>query len=334
MVFVTGGTGLLGTHILLELLSRGNQVRALKRSTSDPSITQQVFQFYLKDKWQSEFDKIEWIEGDLSDISILDEAIKGCTHVYHAAAMVSFIKKDFKRMWKVNKEGTENIVNVCLSHQVKQLCYVSSTSAVAKSPDLDLQVESTKWKSDPSNSNYAVTKYAAELEIWRGVEEGLDAVIVNPSIILGPGNWNESSISIFKVVKNGLKFFTPGENAFVDARDVATIMCELSERNIVNDRFLVISENRPFKSVFDSIAKAFNVKAPSTLVKPWMAAIAWRLEGLLRVLFGRKQNITKETARSSMSKTHFSNTKIKEQLNFQFIPVDESIQNAVNFFNR
>ena len=188
--------------------------------------------------------------------------------------------------------------------------------------------------SSPNNSNYAVTKYSAENEVWRGVEEGLNAVIVNPCVILGPGNWNESSLSIFKVIKKGLKFYTPGLNAFVDARDVAFAMAELSEQKIENERFLVTSENLYFKELFDLMAKAFNVKPPSTKVKPWMAGLAWRLEGLLHFLFGKKQNITKETARSSMNITKYSSQKLIDRIGIEFYSIEESVKNAVDYFEK
>lgn len=332
MIFVTGGTGLLGTHVLLELLSRGEKIRALKRSTSDLNMVKSVFDYYLKGKSEEEFNKIEWVEGDILDITSLEEGIMGCSIVYHCAALVSFKRRDFKNLIKLNKYGTANVVNVCLGQNIDHLVYVSSTAALGRTEDKEVYDEENKWVKSGSNTGYSISKYSAENEVWRGVEEGLDAVIVNPSVILGIGDWNESSLSIFKVVKNGLKFYTSGANAFVDARDVAFIMAELSKRRIVNDRFLCISENLYFKELFDKIAKGFNVKAPSIKVKKWMANLAWKIEGILG-FFGRKQNITRETARSSMSVTKYSNTKIRKLLNFEFITIDQSVENAVGFFN-
>jgi nucleoside-diphosphate-sugar epimerase len=332
MVFVTGGTGLLGAHVLLELLSRGKDVRALKRSNSDVEKMKSVFAFYLNSRAQVEFNKITWVDGDLLDISSLEEAIDGCSEVFHCAAKVSFIKKDFDEMWRVNKIGTENIVNVCLAKKVAHLCYISSTATIGKNQEHPLNTEKDKWIKEKDNSNYSVTKYSAEMEVWRGIEEGLKAVILNPSVILGPGNWNESSISIFKVIKKRLKFYTSGENAFVDARDVATIAVELTDRRAHAERYLVVAENMTFKDLFNLIAQKFKVKPPSVLVKPWMARLAWKTEGILRFLFQRKQNITRETARSSMSINRYSNEKVKAALNFQFISVENSVINAVKYF--
>lgn len=334
MIFVTGGTGLLGTHVLIELLKRGEKVRALKRPNSDLTLVKKVFDFYLEKNAEQFFNQIEWVEGSILDIVLLQNGMKDCTVVYHCAALVSFKRRDFKKLIKTNKEGTANVVNVCLGLKMDHLCYVSSTAAIGRSETKEVYDETNKWVSSSENSGYAVSKYLGENEVWRGVEEGLNAVIVNPSVIFGPGNWNESSLSIFKVVKKGLKFYTPGVNAFVDARDVAKIMVELSVKRIFNERFLVVSENLKFQHLFEQIATEFNVKAPSILVKPWMAALAWRLEGLLAFFFGRKQNITRETARSSMNSTSYANQKIKERLKFEFIPIKDSVKNAVLFFNK
>jgi dihydroflavonol-4-reductase len=332
MIFVTGASGLLGSHLLIELLSRGEEIKALKRTSSKLDTVKSIFHFYLGDKSETEFNKISWIDGDVLDINSLIEGISGCNKVYHCAAMVSFVKKDFKKMMKVNKTGTANVVNVCIDSPIEQLVYVSSTAAIGRDGSKEFYTEDNKWVSNPDNSNYAVTKYSAENEVWRGVEEGLNAIIVNPCVILGPGNWNESSLSIFKVVKKGLRFYTPGLNAFVDVRDVAYAMVELSDNKIENQRFLVTSENVFFKDLFEKIAKAFDVKAPSIKVKPWLAGLAWRIEGFLHFLFGKKQNITKETAGSSMKITKYSSQKLKDAIGIEFYSIDDSVENAANYF--
>lgn len=332
MIFVTGATGLLGSHVLVELLKRGKKIRALKRKTSNLKPLRSVFLHYFGEHADAEFEKIQWVEGDILDIPSLENGIEGCSIVYHCAALVSFKKRDFKNLMKVNKEGTANVVNVSLGHNITQFCHVSSTAAIGRSISKDVYDENDKWVNSGNNSNYAISKFSAENEVWRGKEEGLNVVIINPCVILGVGDWNESSLSLFKIIKKGLKFFTPGTNAFVDARDVAYVICELSERKIENDRFLVISENLPFKVLFEKIATAFGVKPPNIQVKKWMTGIAWRIEGILAFLFGKKQNITKETAQSSMMTTKYSNEKIKKAIGYEFIPIDESIKHAVAFF--
>lgn len=334
MILVTGGTGLLGTHVLVELTKGEEKIRALKRKSSDLSHFIRVFDFYFGADSIKHQEKIDWVEGDILDIVSLEDAVKGCTIVYHCAALVSFVKRDFRKLIKVNKEGTANVVNVCLSEKIDHLCYVSSTAAIGRAEFKEVYDETNKWQSSKHNSGYAVSKYLAENEVWRGVEEGLNAVIVCPSVILGPGNWNESSLSIFKVAKKGLKFYTPGLNAFVDARDVAKCMTELSNQRIFNERFLTFSENVKYQMLFEKIAKKFGVKAPSILVKPWMAGLAWRIEGLLRFFFGRKQNITKETAHSSMQTTKYANQKLVDRIGYKYYSIDDAIDNAVNYFNQ
>jgi nucleoside-diphosphate-sugar epimerase len=334
MIFVTGGTGLLGTHVLVELLRRDKKIRALYRSENRLNQVKKSFDHYFGTQSKAKFNQITWVKGDILDISSLQEHIKGCSVVYHCAALVSFRKKDFKKLMKINKEGTANVVNVALSLNVDHLCYVSSTAAIGRQENKEFYDENNKWTNSRENSNYAISKYSGEQEVWRGVEEGLNAVIVNPSVILGVGDWNESSLSIFKVVYKGLKFYTNGINAFVDARDVAYIMCELSDKAIFNTRFLTISENVSFKHLFTLIANEFGTKAPSIQVKKWMAGLAWRIEGLLAFLFGKKQNITQETARSSMAVTKYSNEKVKKALNYEFIPLADTVKHAVNYFKK
>jgi len=332
MIFITGGTGLLGSHVLVELLKRGKSVRAMYRKKERIHQVENVFKHFFGTEATAYFSKIEWIEGDLLDVSTLDKGIKGCDTIYHCAALVSFKKRDFKRLMKINKEGTANVVNCSLSHNVERICYVSSTAAIGLSETKAVNDENNKWVKSSDNSNYAISKYSAENEIWRAKEEGLETVIINPSVILGVGDWNESSLTLFKAIKKGLKFFTPGANAFVDARDVAHILCELDERDIINDRFLVIGENLAFKELFELIADEFNVKRPSIKVKSWMAAIAWRIEGILHFFFGKTQTITRETSKSAMRVTKFSNEKIKKALNYEFVSIEMSVKHTVKYF--
>lgn len=332
MILVTGATGLLGTHVMLELLARGKKIRALRRETSNLEQVRKVFRYYLGEKGDNQFDTIEWVVGNVNDVESLHEAVQGCSAVFHCAAIVSFRRRDFKKLIKVNKEGTANVVNSCLLNQIDHLVHVSSTAALGRVENKTVYDEKNKWVTSSANSGYAVSKYLAEMEVWRGAEEGLNVCVVNPSVIIGPGDWNESSVSIFRIIKKGLRFYTRGANAFVDARDVATIMAELSERRIFGQRYLTISENLSFRDLFKLIAAGFGVKAPGTEAKPWMAALVWRLESLL-ALFGRKQNITRETARSAMAVTQYSNEKIKSEINFEFIPIEKAVQNTVRFFS-
>ncbi len=331
MVFVTGGTGLLGSHLLVELSKRQFNIRALKRQSSDLTEVKILFKFYLNDIDLLIFNKINWVDGDINDITNLPELIKGCDTVYHCAGFVSFAKKDFKKLIQINKNGTANIVNICLKLGVKKLSYVSSTAAIGREEKQDVITENNKWVNSKSNSNYAVSKYLGEMEVWRGKQEGLNVSIVNPSVILGAGNWNNSSLTLFKSIKKGLKFYPTGTNAFVDARDVSFCMVELIEKNIFGERFLTISENIKFRDLFEMIAKEIGVNSPTIQVKPWMVGLAWRTEATKCFFTRQSPQITKETADAAMQINKYSNQKIKTALNISFIPIKKSIKNAVTY---
>lgn len=330
MVFVTGGTGLLGSHVLVELSKRGRSIRALKRNTSDLTNVKRVFAFYLKNESKALFNSIDWVDGDINDVSSLQDTMQGCNEVYHCAGYVSFWRKDFKKLMKINKTGTANMVNVALSLGVDKFSHVSSTAAVGRNELSSSYTESNKWITSPLNSNYAVSKYSAEMEVWRAQEEGLNVSIVNPSVILGAGNWEDSSLTLFLNVEKGIKFYTEGTNAFVDARDVAFCMAELMDQNVFGERYLTISENVCFRDLFFMIADEIGTKRASIKVKPWMAAIAWRLE-MVKSIVGSKPKITKETAHSAMNESFYSNEKVRTKLNHNFITIKASIQNAVAF---
>lgn len=331
MVFVTGGTGLLGSHLLVELSKRRFNIRALKRQSSDLTEVKMLFKFYLNDIDLSIFNKIEWVDGDINEVTSLPELIDGCETVYHCAGFVSFAKKDFKKLLTINKKGTANIVNTCLKLGIKKLSYVSSTAAIGRDVKQDVITENNKWVNSKSNSNYAVSKYLGEMEVWRGKEEGLNVSIVNPSVILGAGNWNDSSLTLFKSIEKGLKFYPTGTNAFVDARDVAFCMVELVEKKIFGERFLIISENIKFRGLFEMITKEMGLKPPSIQVKPWMAGIAWRIETAKCFFTKQSPQITKETARASMQTNLYSNQKIKQLLEISFTSIKESVKNAIDY---
>ena len=331
MVFLTGGTGLLGSHLLIELLKRGKMVRALKRSSSSLSNVKNILSYYLGDKSDQLFGSIQWVDGDINDITTLQKAMNGCDEVYHCAGYVSFYRKDFNNLMKINKEGTANLVNISLVLGVKKFSYVSSTAAIGRDKKGIEYTENSKWVTSSENSNYAVSKYSGEMEVWRGQEEGLNTSIVNPCVILGAGGWDEGSLTLFKNVNKGLKFYTEGVNAFVDARDVAYCMTELMEQNKFNDRFLITSENVSFKDLFYNIADELEKKRPSIKVTHFLAGVAWRIESIKSGLFGIKPKITKETTRSAMSISNYSNKKIAKELGHKFIPIKESVKNAVLF---
>ncbi len=330
MNFITGGTGLLGAHLLYHLVSKGEPVRALKRKGSSLKTAQDIFEFYSADK--TLFSKVEWVDGDVLDIPSLQEAMQGCDYVYHCAAKVSFAKRDKEQMFKINIEGTHNVVNMALKLNIKKLCHVSSTAALGDSAENGKITEEKLWEDKEGRSNYAFSKKFSEMEVWRGIEEGLNAVIVNPSVIIGPGNEEKSSASLFNKVKKGLKFYTHGVNGFVDARDVTEIMVRLMKSDIHSERFLAISENISFKELFENIAYHLKLPAPSREAKRWMAEIIWRVDALRCFLFRAQPFITKENAQSAYRKAYYSNEKAKERLGFEYRSVRKSVEDAAAFY--
>lgn len=331
MVFVTGGTGLLGSHLLVELTQQHDQITAIYRNKSKIDTVKKCFDYYLDDAADIHFNKVKWVECDVLDIPSLEEVMEGHKIVYHCAAIVSFAKRDFNKMMEINRYGTENMVNISLHIGVEKFCFVSSTAAVGnKDIPAEKEVdENGSWILTDETSGYSVTKYSAEKEVWRGMEEGLNVVIVNPSVIFGAGDWNESSMKIFKTLNNGMKFYSPGANAFVDARDVSKIMLELMNRNIFGERFLCIGANTSFKYLFDLTTKELGLKPPTKQVHPFLMGITWRLSVLWSALTFSKPLITKSAARNAFNSIKYSNQKIKNTIAYDFYSLEETVKNAV-----
>lgn len=328
MILVTGGTGLVGSHILLKLSLQEKKFIALKRATSSMSVCRKVFAYYNSTHL---FNKITWVEGDVNDISSLKEAIIGCNKIIHCAAIVSFHYSDIDIMRKINIEGTANLMNVALEHCIQKCVYISSVAALGYEPNIIID-ESSYFKHQNKNSNYSITKYYAEQEVWRASAEGMDVVIVNPSIILGPGNWNSGSSQIFKKIYDGLKFYTEGGSGYVDVIDVADAVLALLFSNIKNERFILNSVNLSYRECFNKIAESFNKPKATIKVTPLLKEIAWRVEFLKSVLTGIKPLITKETANNSMVFRKYSNNKIKTHIGFEFTPIDQTIKKYSQWF--
>jgi dihydroflavonol-4-reductase len=327
MIFVTGGTGLLGTHLAHELLLRGHSVRLTFRNEKSKQKIKNLFQYYSPDKANVLYSQIEWVKCDVLDIIQLEEAMKGCEFVYHCAAFVSFNRKDFNDVMKINREGTANVVNVALHLGVKKFCFVSSTSAIGKNANRAIS-EQDKWTKTKNTSGYSISKFSAEKEVWRGIQEGLESVIINPSVIFGAGDWSESSLTIFKTINSGFSFYSSGANAFVDARDVAYCMVELMNSSISNENFLCTGTNLSFKNLFELIAKEAKVKPPTIKAGKFLSLLALRIDAI-KGFFSGKRKLTKETVHSSMSISEYDSSKLKQTLNFDFKPIEETIQNAV-----
>lgn len=332
MILVTGGTGLVGSHLLFDLAKKGENIRALKRENSSLQDVRDCFAYY-SDKADELFDKIEWVNGDMLDTDSLDDALEGITKVYHSAALVSFKKADKNLMKNINVEGTRNIVDACLDHKIEKLCFVSSVAALGTPEEKeDIVSETTPWSPEDKRSGYSISKFNSELEVWRGIEEGLDAVIVNPSIILGPGQWHKGSSLLFTTVAKGMKYFTRGITGYVDVRDVSKAMVQLMDSDIKNERFLLNADNCSYEFIFKSIAKALNLPEPQKYASPLLTGIGWRLAYLKKIFLFQEPGFTRATARSSHNRTYYSNQKIKDTLNFEFITVEDSIKDAAKHY--
>lgn len=330
MILVTGATGLVGSHLVYQLLKRGEKIRAVKRATSNVSNVLKVFSYYDR-KPAILCSKIEWVDADLMDVEEVDSLFDDISEVYHCAAMVSFAPKDKKNLLKFNSGITANLVNASIRKDVKKFGMISSVAVLDKSQDKET-TEADYWKNDPAVSVYGISKYMSEMEVWRGVEEGLNAVIVNPSLILGPGNWSNSSSTLFETAHRGMPFYSDGTNGFVDVRDVAKATIELMDKGVFGERFILNAENWLLRNSFSAMAKALGTKVPHIPLSKNLAGVYWRLEWLKSFVFGSQPKVTKETVNTAFSTTRYSNQKIKDLLGIEFIPVQQSIEEFSRFY--
>lgn len=329
MVIVIGGTGLVGSHLLFKLTKTEKSIVATFQTESKIQRVKQLFDYYQSDEAEVLWKKIIWKKVNVLDLFGLEELISENDEVYHCAALVSFHRKDFNNLMKINREGTTNVVNVSLDKNIKKLCYVSSTAAVSGGAENSV-TENTKWKKNPETSSYSISKYGAEREIWRGIIEGLNAVMVNPCVILGAGNWSESSLTILGTIKKGLSFYPPGGNAVVDARDVVNVMQQLMKSDIEAERYLLIGENISFKDLFSKIALRMKKNPPKKAVDSFGLNFARYIFRFIYFFSSKRSPITKETVNSALDTVVYSNEKCKKKLNYSFYTLDDTIENAVN----
>lgn len=331
MVFVTGGSGLIGSHLLLALCRTGKNVKALIRDASAKPDIKAIFDFWEPEHADLYFGRINWTIGDILEIDSLKEAMEGCNEVYHAAALVSFHPSDHKKMEKVNVEGTANVVNTALHFAVEHFCFISSVAAIGRTKNGQNIDEKGEWKTSPLNSKYAITKYSAECEVWRGMEEGLNVVILNPGLVLGPVKNYRSSASIFGRIKKGLSFYPEGASGFVDVRDVADAMINLREEAWGN-RYILVAENISYKEVFSRIARGFQVKEPYIKAKSWLLQLGWRLFALRDLLFRTKSAITRESARNAGFTYYYNSQKVENILGRKLRTTEHIIEESCRFF--
>lgn len=314
MILVTGGTGLVGRHLLRALVAENKKVRAIHRESSSFEGVEDIKS------------KIEWVRCDVRDQEDLAKALEGVKQVYHCAAVVSYLPKDKRMMLDINVGGTKNLVDQALIANIEKLVHVSSIAAIGRVEGSNKVSEENKWAASKLNSNYALSKQLSEMEVWRGIAEGLNAAIVNPSIILGPGNYSIGTGRFFSMIDEGLKIYTPGQTGFVGVQDVVKCMCRLMEQDISGERFILNSENLTYKAVFDKIAKELGKKGPSFRLNTFMSEMAWRVESVLAKISGREPRGTKETVRLSMKSWEYQNSKIVERLNYTFEAMDRVME--------
>jgi dihydroflavonol-4-reductase len=323
-VLVTGGTGFLGAYVIRELAEKGWAVRAIRRGNSLP-------EFIPADILQ----QVEWITGDILDVVALEEAMEGVDGVVHAAAKVSFAGRDHHELYSINVEGTANVVNMALLQNVKRFVHVSSVAALGRTGKGERVTEKKSWEESKYNTSYSISKFRGEVEVWRGIGEGLPAVIINPSTILGFGDWNNSSCRLFRSAFEEFPWYTEGTNGFVDVQDTARAIVRLLEADVSGERFILNGDNWTFRHLFETIAAGFGKKPPSREATPLLAGIAWRLERMKSLFSGRPALLTRESARVARSNTAFDNGKILQQLpGFRFTPLEETIRESCGAYLR
>jgi dihydroflavonol-4-reductase len=309
MILITGGTGLVGAHLLLKLAQSGSPVRALYRTTASLAKTKKLFAHYNS---EALYNTIDWVEGDIVDVPSLEAAFAGVTHVYHCAALVSFDPADEDWLRKVNIEGTANMVNCALAFGVQKFCHVSSIAALGDALYAgDTINEETEWNPEKSHSDYAISKYGAEMEVWRAWQEGLNVVVVNPGVIFGYGFWEQGSGAILRAVQRGQYFYTLGNCGIVSVTDVINSMVILMQSNITGERYIVVAENITYKALLDIVALALSKSKPSIYATPLLMQIAWRADWLLSKLLRNKRMITRSMAKSAHSTEMYDDAKIK-----------------------
>ncbi|WP_299435078.1 NAD-dependent epimerase/dehydratase family protein [uncultured Aquimarina sp.] len=332
MILVTGATGLVGTHLLIKLVKEKHQVRALYRTENKKEYAKSIFLQCCSSEDQKTFNTIEWVLGDLNDIPALTIAFRGVTHVYHCAAMISFNPSHYKKLRKTNIKGTANIVNLSLINKVQKLCYVSSIATLSENTSQNPINETAEWNPEVSDSVYAITKYGAEMEVWRGTQEGLNAVIVNPGIIIGRGFYNSGSGYLFKKIYKGMKYYTTGTTGYVAVDNVTEIMFRLMNSEIKNERYILVGENLSFKNAFALIAEALNKSIPKKKVSTFLMKIAYYGQKFSHIFFRTKRTIFKSSIKSAFSNSFYENEKIKKELTYSFTPIKKAIEETASFF--
>jgi len=321
---------MLGAHLLYQLSRKQDRVKASCRTSSNLALAEKIFSYY--DNGPELWKGVEWVETDLEDPVAVSDLLEGVDCVYHSAALVSFDPLDGPAMLEINPLITGNLVNAALEKGVEKMIHVSSVAALGRSSQRQSISENSHWNADGENSVYAKSKYKSELEVWRGAAEGLKVAVVNPGVILGPGDWTTGSAKLFHSIAENFRFYTEGINGFVDVRDVAEVMIRLMESEIKDERFVLVAENKNYKELFQKIADALDSKRPSVKARPWMGELVWRAERFKSFLTGKKPLVTPETARTAHQVNRYDNSKVKDALDYRFRPLEETVKDFAQLY--
>jgi nucleoside-diphosphate-sugar epimerase len=331
MILVTGGTGFLGAHLLYHLSLQEKEITAIYRNKSKLADVKRIFQYYSADA-DMYYQKINWVFADITVIEDLKSIFSNVDLVYHCAALVSFSSSDYQEMRKINIEGTQNIVNVSIEKKVKKLCFVSSIATLENIDESNFIDEQSFWTTNKNKSDYAITKRAAEMEVWRASQEGVNSIIVNPGVIIGPGFWQNGTGNLFVKINRGMKYYSSGSSGFVDVRDVSNSMIALMNSDIINEAFVLVSENRSFKDLFKLISRSVKAKEPMKEIGKTGLEIAWRLAWFKGKITNSKPSLTRSSAKAANTQKKYSSEKFRQLLNYSFIPFDETIEYTGKLF--
>lgn len=322
MILVTGASGLLGLH-LLEALTTGRHtpIKALYNSTLPR------FQHPL----------VTWIQVDLMDVYAVARVMEGVKQVYHCAAIVSFDSAKRDQLIYENEQITAHIVDEAIAEGIDKMVMVSSIAALGRvgaetGKPID---ENTHWEDSKNNTAYAISKYRSEMEVWRGMAEGLNVAIVNPGIILGEGDFSKGSAQLMTNVAKEFPYYTKGVNGYVDVKDVVKAMLLLMDSDISGERYVLVEGNHSYQDLFTTMAQALGVKSPTKFAQPWMAEVVWRLDYLKSKLTGKHPLITKETARTAQSKSYYNNEKfLKAFPEFAYTPLEVTVKRMAEAYKK
>lgn len=329
MILVTGATGMVGAHLLMALAQQNDTIRATRRESSSLKAVDNIFHFFAKEQAEQLMQKIEWVNADLRDPEQIQRALKGVDTIYHTAAIVSFQKKDDQLMIENNREATANLIDFALENKISKFCHVSSVASLEKIPEKKFTNEDNIWKSDKNKNAYSISKFQSEMEVWRGHEMGLPVVIINPSVILGSGDWKKGSPRFFSSIAKRLYFYSEGGTGFVDVMDCVDAMLQLTSSEnwdkVKGKRFVLNNKNIKYKELFDTIAKELDCKSPQWKITRKGMKFAYWIDAFLSTLLFRAPKITKATIKSATQQSFYDGSRITQVIGFQYRDISESI---------